>query len=158
MIALRHYWAQRTPRERVLIQIMIILGIGLGVWLGIVRPVNRALAIAQQDVAIAARHYQAIQYRVAVIKRRPRGASERLNVGIDTFIAESATDRGLTAVPDVPSNDGGALWRIDQASPRAVFGWLEMLEQRGVVVKTLAVEPVDGELVSAAIAFRPAVN
>jgi general secretion pathway protein M len=154
MTALRHYWTQLTHRERILIQVMACLILGLSIWLGIIRPIERALATAQQDVAIAARNYQAIQFRAAAIKRLPRHRPEPLGLSVDALIAQSATDRGLSVVPDGPSAGAAALWRIDQASPRAVFGWLETLEGRGVLVKTLVIDPVGGDFVSVTVAFQ----
>jgi general secretion pathway protein M len=138
--AFQAWWAVRSPREqRMLLVLAGLLAITL-VWLLIVRPVDAALADAQD------RHDRAVialaEARVAAdaIAQLQATPAPNLAGAIEGVIAQRTAEAGYPAARITPQGEGRAEITIDAARPQTLFPWIAGLERRdGLIVDRLAV-------------------
>jgi general secretion pathway protein M len=140
MEALRHYWAGRSGRERLLLMVAAVLAAAL---LGglLLRPVLAAGGDA------AARHQAAVERegRFAAkleLLRAPDGAAVRADAGGDLaqILAQSAGEVGLTLSRNEAQGRGARI-AIAGGKVPVVMGWIGELETQGFVVEALDMTP-----------------
>lgn len=148
-------WVMMTLRERVLILIMLGLLAVVVLWLGIVRPVNDALARARAEHVIAVDRAGQIDAAVLAL-RRTAGAAPVLEGALDQIVAQSATEAGFTLESQNLVGPDRMAIAIGSARPTALFTWLSVLEARGIGVETITVQPGANGTVSARIMLRAA--
>ncbi|WP_336960042.1 type II secretion system protein M [Sphingobium aquiterrae] len=137
----KSWWAERNPRERVLVAVAGLLLAIVILWLGVARPVESGIRSAVEAHDIALDRNAAIRSRVAVLKGVPRAPSGASLGPIDQFIGQSAGEAGFTLERNQPQGAGRVEIAIASARPRALFGWLAALEGQGLSVETLTVQP-----------------
>lgn len=135
------WWAERNPRERVLVAVAGALLALVILWLGIARPVESGIRSAVEAHDIALDRNAAIRSRVAVLKDLPRAPATGSLGPIDQFVGQSAGEAGFTLERSQPQGMGRVDIAIASARPRALFGWLAALEGQGLSVETLVVQP-----------------
>lgn len=148
-------WVMMTLRERVLILIMLGLLAVVVLWLGIVRPVNDALARARAEHVIAVDRAGQIDAAVLAL-RRTAGAAPVLEGALDQIVAQSATEAGFTLESQKLVGPDRMAIAIGSARPTALFTWLSVLEARGIGVETITVQPGANGTISARIMLRAA--
>jgi general secretion pathway protein M len=147
------WWLTRSPRERMLLQVMIALAVFVLGWLLLVRPLADSLEAAK------ARHGAAV---VALAEAKARDGARRsagANAGavplpIDGLVGRSAGEAGFTAARITAAGPTRASVAIDSARPQALFGWVASLERRGLVVERLRAQANADRTLAAEIAFR----
>ncbi len=129
------YWGQRSMREKRLIAMMLTIAVPLLLWLLVARPLNGALANAKERQAEAVARHGRILARIDAIDDGTSSDSSPVNVGsLDLFVAEAASQRGLTIDSNSPQGSDAVSVRIAHARPEALVEWLLGFEKQGIVV------------------------
>ncbi len=154
MIAnLKSWFVSRTKRERTMLLVMAGLMAVVIVWLGIILPVNDALAASKRRYAKALEAEATIARQVATI-RSLRGATVRLPAPLATMVIQSASEAGFTGAQVNPVGRDAVDVAIPAARPQAMFAWLEGLRGRGIFPVSLAMRGSAGQTVSVEIRLR----
>lgn len=137
------YWQERSPRERWLLGIMIVLMVLVLLWLGVVRPVTSAQRSSREAMLEAIDRNAAIRARVKLLRQLPASASGGLASGVpvDQLLGQSAGEAGLTLSRAQAQGEGRADIAIADIRPVALMSWLSALEAQGVRVETLSARP-----------------
>jgi general secretion pathway protein M len=154
--ALKNWWAGLAPRERVLVGIAGALTFAVLLWL-LLRPIAAYMSGLGEAHRVAVERAARVDTKVALIKKagdRPVGAS---HAGpLDQWLAQSATDTGLTLDRNEPRGGDAATIAISSARAPALIGWLAGLEGQGLVVDRLSLTPgTDGSVALTAEVRRP---
>lgn len=144
------WWQGRSPRERMLLQAMLGLAAFVLGWLLVVRPLADSLETAKT------RHGAAV---VALAEARARRHSAQIAAApaplpIDGLIAATANEAGFTAARVTAAGPARASVAIESARPQALFGWVALLERRGLVVERLRAQANADRTLAAEVAFR----
>jgi general secretion pathway protein M len=147
------WWRRLSAREQVLVTIMLALLTGVGLWLGIVRP----LAIWRED--LAARQAAAEMALADVTGMAGQIRTARATTGPQLPLMErvrsSADAAGLTLEQLEKAGDGSVTLRIAAVRSPALLGWLADLETRqGVAVDRLSATRNDDASLAVDIALR----
>ncbi|HYJ51554.1 MAG TPA: type II secretion system protein GspM [Allosphingosinicella sp.] len=142
------WWALRTPRERGLLAVMLVLiGIVLA-WVAVIQPLADALDAAK------ARHGAAV-VALAEARARTRPASTAAAAGPADAIAEqTASAAGFTGARIGSQGPARASVAIDAARPQALFGWIAEMERRGLVVERLSARANADQTLSAEVGVK----
>jgi general secretion pathway protein M len=141
MADLNAWWFERSPRERVLIGVMVGLIAMLLLWFGLIRPIDRAVerAAARHDSAV--RDAATVAGKVTAL-RLARGDAI-LSAGSDpvAFVRASGEAAGFT----LARIDGGDAARVTlsiiSAKSPALFAWLAALDRSGMFVERAVIRP-----------------
>jgi general secretion pathway protein M len=129
------YWGQRSLRERRLIAMMLIIALPLLLWLLVARPLNAALVNAKERQAEAVARHGRILARIDAIDHGASSGRSSTKVGsLDLFVAEAASQRGLTLDSSSPQGSDAVSVRIAHARPEALVDWLIGFERQGIVI------------------------
>ncbi|WP_298743179.1 type II secretion system protein GspM [uncultured Brevundimonas sp.] len=124
---LHQAWDGRTRREQRMLLVMAVLVAAVGLWLGVVRPLNGWRRDAADDRARAAAELvevRSILARLAPAAAPPRAADAQ---GLEPVVRQTAEAAGLQLTTGMdPSGRLG--FRADNAPAAAVFGWLAALK------------------------------
>jgi general secretion pathway protein M len=147
------WWRRLSQREQLLVAIMLVLLLGVGLWLGIVRP----LAALRDDLTTRQTMADATLTDVTSMGRQIRTA--RATAGPQLPLLErvrtSADAAGLTLEQLEKAGDGSVTLRIAAVRSPALLGWLADLETRqGVVVDRLSATRNDDASLAVDIALR----
>lgn len=153
MDSLQRAFAERSPRERVLLLVMGGLALVVVYWLGLWRPLNGAASAAQDRyVRAAADHAEARRLSASLAGAGPVGPTEPAR----NAVSASAAARGLTVASLEPEADGGVVVSLEQVRPPVLFGWIAELErEKRLSVRRFSVQPRDGETLDAQISLGP---
>jgi len=148
------WWQARSARERRLLTIMGGLALLVLGWLLVVRPLGDRLEAAK------ARHGEAV---VALAEARTRDEARRRAAGtgavtasapIDSLLGQTAGEAGFTAARIAGQGPARATVAIDAARPQAFFGWVALLERRGLAVESLRARANPDRTLAAEVVFR----
>lgn len=144
------WWAERSPRERRLIQVMGGLALLVLGWLVVVRPLTDALDAAKT------RHAAALTaLGEARARRVPAATPTAPPAGpVDALVARTAGEAGFTTARITAQGPGRAMVALDAARPQALFGWVARLEQSGLVVERLTARPNSDRTLGAELTLR----
>ncbi len=138
-------WNSRTPRERVLLCVMMALIAVLALWYGVVQPLRQgALAASEARAAAMARFSEATLAGQRIQTLQGRFGAQRTAAQMESLVTQSAAANGMML--DRQQANGAVLtvW-ADAADARTVFAWLDRLQARqGITVASLTVAPADG--------------
>ncbi|PJN95555.1 hypothetical protein CNY89_07780 [Amaricoccus sp. HAR-UPW-R2A-40] len=127
------WWNQRSPRERVLLAVLLALTVGYLGYAFVARPLlgarTEALAsIARSDMALA-------RLAASPGTALPAASPDQL---VPSIVTETATQFGMTIRRIEPEDDGARL-TIDDADFADVLSWLQTLED-GYGLRVVAVK------------------
>jgi len=149
MIAeLHHWWLARSPRERLLISVMLALAGGMFLWFAVVVPVDDALLTARARHAAAFERNAAIRVAVALLEQK-RTPAAVIAGSLDQIVAASAAEAGFTLDANMAAGADTTAITIATARAPALLVWLDRLEQQGVGVESLQLVPSTNGAVSA---------
>lgn len=139
MARLKPWWLERSPRERVMLLVMVaLLALTLG-WLLLIRPMGDALADARarhDRAVIASGRAGAQAAAIAALERRGAAAPTLPVAGL---LEQKASEAGFTGARVEAVEAGKAKVAIAVVRPQAFFGWVSELERRdGLIVDRLA--------------------
>lgn len=153
MIAnLKSWFVSRTKRERTMLLVMAGLMAVVIVWLGIILPVNDALAASKRRHAEALEAEATIARQVATIRSLRGGAV--LPAPLATVVTQSASEAGFTGAQVNSVGRDAVDVAIPAARPQALFTWLEGLRGRGIFPVSLAMRAAEGQTVSVEMRLR----
>ena len=134
MMVLRAFWAERVPRERLLLGVMFALVGALVLWLGVARPLAAARVRAEARLAEASDQAGLLAARRANAGRDGNYAPVADAVGL---VQTSGSVAGFTLARAEGDGVGGVTVAIPSAKAPALFAWLAGLERHGLRVATI---------------------
>ena len=150
---MNQWWAERQPRERMLLACVGTLVVVFAVFQFLIMPLAayRAFARDQHDAALAM--LQEVEAGARTVQTLQAAAGERPEGAARTVVATTATELGLAITRLQPLESGELdVWLDDVASP-LLYAWVGRLQERGIPVTRAVIQKNDGATVSAQITF-----
>lgn len=138
--SLRHWWNAHSENER---RFMALLGCAILVvilWLGVWRPIDRALAAGWERQGAALDRHASVRAGVDALRRLP-ASGQGARAPIDQLVGQSAAEAGFTLDRAAAQGEGRMAVTIGSARMPALMGWLAGLEGKGVLAETISIAP-----------------
>lgn len=152
---LRTSWNLRTTREkRLLLALFAVIAVFVA-WLGVVRPLDNALADAKarHDRAVIARAQ--VDARVAALRELRAAPRAPLPGSIADVVQAEVIRAGFVMNQVEPAGTDGARIIITAARPQTFFAWVTDLETRlGLDVEALTARPNADQTLAVDVTFR----
>lgn len=153
MTTLRTFWAERVPRERLLLGVMAVLAGAMFLWLGVARPLAAARVRAEARLAEASDQAGLIAARRA----NAGGGGKQVAVADPAgLVRASGAAAGFTLTRAEGDGAGGVTVAIPSAKAPALFAWLVGLERQGLRVATIDLRANPDGSLAADIALKAA--
>lgn len=156
MDTIKNWFQALSQREKIMIGILGFLVALVVGYYALVSPFINAYISAQKSYADAIDSQVRIETKVAALTAPADKSIKPVTRALDVFISQNAGEAGFAVGRLDPQTNGTVRLSIDSAKPTALFGWLAMLERRGISVEELAVNPGANETVIATIILRSA--
>ena len=131
------WWLARTPRERLMLLVMVAIAVPVLAWLLVVTPLIAAKEDARADYLLALdRHV-----RVEALAQPPEERAASIGMPITQYLETQAGQRGLTLSVNALDAPGQARIAIAQANGQALLGWLGELEANGLALTNVQIMP-----------------
>lgn len=150
MSAVIDWWRLRTPREQLLLGIMLALLAIVILWLLVIRPLADALDAAKRDHAEAVTALAEARARADSARQLSETTVTQAELPVDAFLGRTAGEAGFANARILAQGPAHATIAIDAAMAPAFFAWVRRMEQSGLTVdmvrarangdRTLAVE------------------
>ena len=164
MTAVKDFWQGLSPREQVLIAVMLMLFSLVLVWLLVVRPLADSRSTALATYEAAARDAREVEAAVALsqtlgtVSEQDRPAPAANEAAIRSIVSQTTKVRGLTLSRLQPDTTTGGLtvW-FDTADPKQILDWVRTLyEDHGISASRLSLQRTDENAVRAQMLLVPA--
>ncbi len=155
--SIRTWFDALSSREKILISILAVLLTGFIVFYGVLRPFAGAMDNAELRYQEAIERKGRIEAKTAFFHGVERGSEAEVQAvsgPIEPTISQSAGEAGFATSAINTQSDGSVTMTIDSAKPTALFRWVAMLEQRGIMVSEISANPGPNETVSATLKLR----
>lgn len=152
--ALKDWFLALSQREKIMIGVLGALCAMILGYYAIIAPFTSAYENAQSRYVEATERQARIAAKVAALTAPADGTVKLVAGPLDVFISQNAGEAGFAVGRLDPQSDGTVLLAIDAAKPTALFGWLSELENRGISVEELTVNPGANDTVTATIKLR----
>ena len=140
----RDWYMGRTKREQVLLAAAgSISAIIIAVFL-IAIPLINGIDSAKGRYEEAVVRHGRMAAKVDLLARESEATGRPPSGPLVDFVRQSAKAAGFTLDSADPAGAGEVSIRIASATPEALFAWLGGLEARGIAVRNLTVDPVEG--------------
>ncbi|WP_265528082.1 type II secretion system protein GspM [Sphingomicrobium marinum] len=134
---MKEWWFSRTPRERLMLMVMMAVAIPVLGWLLVVTPLLDAKEEARADYLLALdRHV-----RVEALANPAPATGEGIAVSLIDYLDTQASQRGFSLTVNALEAPGQARIAIAQANGQALLGWLSELEAVGLVLNNVQITP-----------------
>ncbi len=133
------WWAERTPREQIMLRILGAIVAPFLVWLLILRPLGPAREAAEVRHAKAVDTLAEAHAQAAALRQLRKNPPPPLGSPITEFVRAAANETGFQLSRADPVGSDGVIIAIVSARPAAFFEWTANLERRGVFVEQLTV-------------------
>lgn len=143
----------RSPRERALLAAAGALALLILGWAIVVVPFRDSLAASRTLHEANVSALALARAEAAARKAAPRPGPP-LAAPIASVVAGTAAEAGFAEARVSPAGDGAARFTIGAARAQALLSWVGALEQRGIAVSSLRVEPNADRTVRAEILFQ----
>lgn len=150
----RNWFAGLSQREKILVGIAGLLLAGLVGFYGITRPMVGAMTSAEERYLASVEQQARIEAKVAALQQPTDGTVARFSGTIDAFVGQSAGETGIAVASVTPQSDSRVNMVVESAKPTALFGWLARIEQQGIAVESLDINPMDNGTISATMTLR----
>lgn len=139
---LQNWWIGLSHRERWLVGVAGVLALGVVLW-GIGRPMVAAFIDLESRHRAAVEREGRVSAKVQLLAQRPAKslAAAVDAVAIDQYLAQSASEIGLTLDRNEARGAGQATIAIATAKAPVLTDWLASLEGQGFVVDQLTITP-----------------
>lgn len=139
---LKNWWLGLSLRERWLVGIAGVLALGVVLW-GVGRPAVAAFVDLENQHRAAIEREGRVAAKVQLLAQRPaKSAAAAVDaVAIDQFLAQSASEIGLTLDRNEARGQGQATIAIATARAPVLTDWLAALEGQGFVIDQLTITP-----------------
>jgi general secretion pathway protein M len=138
---LRLWWFERSPRERVLIGVMLGLIAMLILWLGLIRPIDRAVGRASARHEAAVRDATIVTAKVAALKSARSDPVVPVGSDLLALVRVSAESAGFTLARIDAGEGARVTLSIASAKSPALFAWLSGLDRAGMFVERAVIRP-----------------
>jgi general secretion pathway protein M len=141
MAMLRTFWTDRSVREQRLLGVMFALLVPVILWFGVIAPLTGAMASAQARLDKAVLDHGIVAARAGTLREAMRARPAVLNENLVTQVGAAGQAAGFTLDRlDAPSVDHVEL-TIASAKSAALFGWLHIVSQKGIIVERITLRP-----------------
>ncbi len=137
----RTWWAERSPRERTMLGVMVALLALFLIWFAVISPLISALEASKVRHIRSVTDLAAVQTKSAALRKLKANPPQPLGAPVTTFVALSAGEAGFTLSRNDAVGTDRASISIASAKPPALFNWLTSIDARGVFVDQLVVRP-----------------
>lgn len=134
-------WAERSPREQVMLGVMFALLAGVILWFGVAMPLDRAQRSARDTLLEATDRNAAVRAAVRQLKALPRAVAGGPSAPLDQLVGQGAGEAGLTLERAQAQGPDRMEIAIASIRPVALFSWIATLEAQGVRVDTMSARP-----------------
>jgi general secretion pathway protein M len=150
----RNWFVGLSKREKILVGMAGLLLAGLIGFYGFARPMVGAMESAEERYLAAVERQARIDAKVAALRQPVDGTVVRFSGAIDAFVGQSAGETGIAVASVTPQSDSRVNMVVESAKPTALFGWLARIEQQGIAVESLSINPMDNGTISATMTLR----
>lgn len=133
------WWAERSPREQIMLRVLGGLLALFLVWLLILRPLGPAREAAEARHARAVDTLAEAHAQAAALRQLRKNPPPPLGSPIAEFVRAAANETGFQLSRADPVGGDGVIISIVSAKPAAFFDWTANLERRGVFIEQLTV-------------------
>jgi general secretion pathway protein M len=153
--AARDFWAQRTGRERVMLQgLGVILG-GVLLWFGVLSPLNAAKDWARAERQGAAADLAAVNALTRT--GTSRGVTQASGRGLAGVVDVAAAAAGIVIERRREEADGRLTVWITAVQPRILMQWISGLRTgHGVSVVAMSAAKADASSLTVEVSFEQA--
>ena len=139
---LQNWWIALSPRERWLVGIAGVLALGVIIW-GLGRPAYAAFTDLEAEHRAAIEREGRVTAKAQLLAQRPtKSVATAVDAAaIDQYLAQSASEIGLTLDRNEARGSGQATIAIATAKAPVLTDWLASLEAQGFVVDQLTITP-----------------
>jgi general secretion pathway protein M len=141
MERMQAYWAERSPREQVMLGVMFALLAVVILWFGVAMPLDRAQRSARDTLLEATDRNAAVRAAVRQLKALPRAVETGPSAPLDQLVGQGAGEAGLTLERAQAQGPDRMEIAIASIRPVALFSWIATLEAQGVRVDTMSARP-----------------
>ncbi|MEM1132489.1 MAG: type II secretion system protein GspM [Pseudomonadota bacterium] len=142
MAGLRDWWAGLSQREQILIGILAFLLAAVALFYGVVRPLWVGSWDAETQYRQTALRAAGVQARLDMLAKAPPAKAPATSGPLSTLIGADAAERGFALESNVAAGNDMTTIALTGANPTAFMQWLLALEEQGVVVQQLSMQPV----------------
>jgi general secretion pathway protein M len=139
---LKNWWLGLSKRERWLVGVAGMLALGVILW-GLGRPAYAAIVDLETQHRAAIEREGRVAAKVQLLAQRPTTsvATAVDAAAIDQYLAQSASEIGLTLDRNEARGAGQATIAIATARAPVLTDWLSSLEGQGFVIDQLTITP-----------------
>ena len=148
------WWQERSLREQRLLLVMLALLALLAGWLLVIRPLSDALDSAERRHGEAVTALAEARARADAARRLEAGASAAASLPIDGLISRTSGEAGFTNARITGQGPTRATFAIDAVRAPPFFGWVRLMERRGLVVESLRAQANSDRTLAVQAAFR----
>lgn len=146
MTALQSWFVALSRREQILIGVLALLLALTALFYGVVRPLWQGSWDAEAAYKDSAYRAARITGRLDLLASAPALSPVAVTAPLSTQIGAEAAERGFTLESNIASGNDGTSITATGVNPTALMQWLLVLEQDGVIVQQLSMQPVGGAL------------
>lgn len=134
------WWNGRSARERWMLGVLAALMVGVGLWLGVLKPLDAWADRAASDQTRALQNRAAVDRALAEMAAIKTNPAPRANRPLEALINETASAAGLSIDRLEPDPAGGMRVAIEGGQANVVFPWIAQLQvEHGVAAQSLTV-------------------
>lgn len=154
MIArVKNWFAALSRREQILVGIFaVLLSIVILIY-GIIQPLIGAYADARSDHAIAVEDSARLSAKIDLLQNGNAENAARPSGSLHQYLAASAAKKGFEIGRNDAMGNNAATITMPAAGPPAFFAWVNELEQQGIRLQTLTVNPAPNGAISVNASF-----
>ena len=139
MAEIRTWWNGRSPREQLLLAIMLVLLVVVLLIFVVILPLSDGIASARARLAQAALTSGQIETRIAILDKAKRTPAVRGAAPLAALVTAAAQEAGFTLDRANAQGDDRVAIAIPAAKSPALFAWLAGLNARGIFAETITV-------------------
>ncbi len=148
------WYEGRSLREKRLLLVMAALAVLTIIWAGIIRPVNDGLSSARSRHASAVIALAETDMRLAALKTLQQNRPAPLDGPLDVVMRARAAEAGFALGNVTAEGSDRVQLSIPSAKPGALFAWIALLEDNGILIDQLTTANNGDRTVSAQITLK----
>ncbi len=155
MAQVESWWRERTPREQLLLLVMLALAASIAAWLLAVRPLGDALEQAKTRYAQAVTEWAEVRGRVDVPPAPVQAPAPVAEDELLALVRNDAVEAGFFEAQIAARGPGIVDVAIPAARAPAALAWIAGLERRGAEVAELHAAANGDRTVRLRLRLRP---
>lgn len=153
----RTWFNALSSREKILISVLALLLASFIGFYGVFKPFVGAMNTAELRYQEAVERKGRIEVKSSLFDKAGEGSEKKeksASGSIQAIISLSAGEAGFATSAINAQSDGSITMTVDSAKPTALFRWIALLEQRGIMVSEMSANPVSNETITATVQLR----